>query len=202
MDPANSKIVFTGSYRVWRTTNDGDSWNIVSPSLDGSSISAIEIAAANPKRVYVGTENGGFFRSLDGGDHWSPNLSSSILPGHTITRLETHPKDANLLYATVANFGHAHVFRSKDGGMNWENVDKGQLPDVPHHAVLIRADEPNLVYVGNDAGVFVLDAKTGSWMNLTKKLPNAMVVDLVYHDKEGTLHAATYGRSIWRLKLK
>ena len=86
--------------------------------------------------------------------------------------------------------------------MNWENVDKGQLPDVPHHAVLIRADEPNLVYVGNDAGVFVLDTTTGSWMNLTKKLPNAMVVDLVYHDKEGTLHAATYGRSIWRLKLK
>lgn len=202
MDPANSKIVFTGSYRVWRTTNDGDSWNIVSPSLDGSTISAIEIASANPKRVYVGTENGGFFRSLDGGDHWSPNLSSSILPGHTITRLETHPKDANLLYATVANFGHAHVFRSKDGGMVWENVDKGQLPDVPHHAVLIRADEPNLVYVGNDAGVFVLDTTTGSWMNLTKKLPNAMVVDLVYHDKEGTLHAATYGRSIWRLKLK
>lgn len=202
MDPANSKIVFTGSYRVWRTTNDGDSWNIVSPSLDGSSISAIEIASANPKRVYVGTENGGFFRSLDGGDHWSPNLSSSVLPGHTITRLETHPRDANLLYATVANFGHAHVFRSQDGGMIWENVDKGQLPDVPHHAVLIRADEPNLVYVGNDAGVFVLDTATGSWMNLTKKLPNAMVVDLVYHDKEGTLHAATYGRSIWRLKLK
>lgn len=202
MDPSNSKIVFTGSYRVWRTTNDGDSWNIVSPSLDGSSISAIEIASANPKRVYVGTENGGFFRSVDGGDNWSPNLSSSILPGHTITRLETHPKDANLLYATVANFGHAHVFRSQDGGMNWENVDNGQLPDVPHHAVLIRADEPNLVYVGNDAGVFVLDTTTGTWMNLTKKLPNAMVVDLVYHDKEGTLHVATYGRSIWRLKLK
>jgi hypothetical protein len=48
----------------------------------------------------------------------------------------------------------------------------------------------------------MLDTASGAWMNLTKKLPNAMVVDLVYHEKEGTLHAATYGRSIWRLKLK
>jgi hypothetical protein len=201
-DPTNSNTVFTGSYRVWRTTNDGDNWHVVSPSLDDSPISAIEVAPANPKHVYVGTENGGFFRSVDGGDTWSPNLSSSILPGHTITRLETHPRDHKLIYATVANFGHGHVFRSKDKGTTWENVDKGQLPDVPHHAVLIRPDEPNNVYVGNDAGVFVLDAANGMWMNLTKKLPNAMVVDLVYHDKDGTLNAATYGRSIWRLKLK
>jgi photosystem II stability/assembly factor-like uncharacterized protein len=201
-DPANSDTVYTGSYRVWKTTNDGDNWYIVSPSLDDSSISAIEVAPANPQRVYVGTENGGFFRSLDGGKNWSPNLSSSILPGHTITRLETHPRNANLIYATVANFGHSHVFCSRDGGLIWANVDQGQLPDVPHHVVIIRPDELDKVYVGNDAGVFVLDTVTSSWMNLTKKLPNAMVVDLVYQEKEGTLHAATYGRSIWRLKLK
>jgi photosystem II stability/assembly factor-like uncharacterized protein len=202
LDPSNSNTVFTGSYRVWRTKNDGENWHVVSPSLDGSSISAIEVAPANPKRVYVGTENGGFFRSRDGGHKWSPNLSSSMLPGHTITRLESHPKDAEVLIATVANFGHSHVFRSKDGGLTWEDVDKGQLPDVPHHVAVIREDEPDKVYVGNDAGVFALDTVEGSWMNLTKNLPNAMVVDLVYHEKDGTLSAATYGRSIWRLKLK
>jgi photosystem II stability/assembly factor-like uncharacterized protein len=202
LDPTDANTVFTGSYRVWRSKNDGENWNVVSPSLDDSAISAIEVASANPKQVYVGTENGGFFRSADGGDTWSPNLSSSILPGHTITRLESHPKDAKLLYATVANFGHGHVFRSQDSGTTWANVDKGQLPDVPHHVVLIRPDELNKVYVGNDAGVFVLDTDSGVWMNLTKKLPNAMVVDLVYHEKDGTLNAATYGRSIWRLKLK
>jgi len=77
----------------------------------------IEIAGADRKRIYVGTENGGLFRSNDGGTTWSPNISSSMLPGHTITRIETHPNFANLLYVTVANFGHAHVFRSRDGGV-------------------------------------------------------------------------------------
>lgn len=200
-DPSNSKTVFTGSYRVWRTKNDGDNWYVMSPSLDGSSISAIEVAPANPRRVYVGTENGGFFRSLNGGKKWSPNLSSSMLPGHTITRLETHPHNADVIIATVANFGHSHVFGTQDGGLTWEDLDNGQLPDVPHHVAVIRNDEPDKVYVGNDAGVFVLDTITGRWMNLTSNLPNAMVVDLVYHDKDATLSAATYGRSIWRLKL-
>jgi photosystem II stability/assembly factor-like uncharacterized protein len=202
MDPSDSKTLLTGSTRVWRTTNDGDNWHVASPHLDGSAISAIEIAVANRKRIYVATENGGLFRSTDGGETWSPNISSSMLPGHTITRLETHPKDARLLYATVANFGHAHVFRSLDGGNTWEDVDKGQLPDVPHHVVLIRPDELNRVYVGNDAGVFALDVSAGTWTNVTKNLPNAMVIDMVYHLKDAALFVATYGRSIWRLKLK
>src|SRR5436190_11456556 len=201
LDPTDAQTVFTGTFRVWRTRNDGNNWTPVSPSLDGSSISAIEVAPANNKRIYVGTENGGFFRSLDGGDTWSPNLSSSALPGHTITRLETSPTDSRVIYCTVANFGHSHVFRSQDSGVTWEDVDRGQLPDVPHHALLIRPEEPGRLYVGNDAGVFALDIVSGIWMNVTKNLPNAMVIDLVYHTKDKTLLAATYGRSIWRLRL-
>jgi hypothetical protein len=38
-------------------------------------------------------------------------------------------------------------------------------------------------------------------MNLTKNLPNATVIDLVYHLNDKSFFAATYGRSIWRLKL-
>ena len=63
------------------------------------------------------------------------------------------------------------------------------------------ADELGKVYVGTTRAFLCLRYATGTWMNLTKKLPNAMVVDLVYQEKERTLHAATYGRSIWRLKL-
>jgi photosystem II stability/assembly factor-like uncharacterized protein len=202
MDPADSNTLFTGSNRVWRTKDDAKSWQPVSKKLDGSSISAIEIAAADRKRIYVGTENGGLFRSKDGGATWSANISSSILPGYTITRVETHPNDARLVYVSVANFGQGHVFRSTDGGDTWEDIDKGQLPDVPHHVVLIRPDDLNHVYAGNDAGVFVFDTTTGGWSNLTNNLPNAMVIDLVYRDKDKKLFAATYGRSIWTLNLK
>jgi hypothetical protein len=40
-----------------------------------------------------------------------------------------------------------------------------------------------------------------TWQDLTRNLPNVMVVDLVHHDADRTLTAATYGRSLWRLQL-
>src|SRR6266699_1282582 len=93
------------------------------------------------------------------------------------------------------------TFCSKDGGKTWEDVDKGRLPNVPHHAVVIRPDEPKTVYVANDAGVFVSHDSGNTWMNMTRNLPNVMVVDLVLQEKDRTLSAATYGRSLWRTRI-
>jgi photosystem II stability/assembly factor-like uncharacterized protein len=201
MDPSNSQTVYTGSFQLWRTTDDGVTWNVISPNFDGSPITAIEVAAADPQRIYVGTQNGGFFRSTDGGTTWSPNLSSSVLPGYIITRLETSAKSgADLLYATVGNFGKAHAFRSRDGGVTWEDIDKGQLPNVPHHAILLDPNIASTVYACNDVGVFASNDGGDSWSNMTGELPNVMIIDLVYHPTDQMLYAATYGRSIWRIK--
>lgn len=199
MDPGDTSRLFTGSIRVWRTTDDGDSWKSVSGTLDGSPISALEVARGDSDRIYAGTENGGIFRSVDGGETWSGNLASTVLPGRTITRLESRPDDADVLWATVANTGVRHVFRSSDGGLTWADVDGGRLPDVPFQSLAIPAAHPERVYACSDAGVFVSDDGGGTWANLTRNLPTVMVVDLVYHEQERTLTAATYGRSIWRL---
>jgi photosystem II stability/assembly factor-like uncharacterized protein len=197
-DPIDPAIVFTGSTRVWRSRNDATSWEAVSATLDGSPISAIEIARADRQRVYIGTENGGFFRSLDGGATWSANLAGS-LPGHIITRIAAAPNQANRVFATVGNFGHAHVFRSDDGGMMWSDADRGQLPDAPHQSIAIPDDAPETIFVCSDAGVFVSTNAGSTWMNLTRNLPHVMVVDLVYHEPTTTLYAATYGRGLFKL---
>ena len=200
-DPKDTNTVYTGNQRVYRTKNDGQSWAALTPVLDGSPISAIEVAAANTKTVYVATENGGLFRTLDGGTQWSANLAGPELPGVMITRIETNPSDAADVFITVANFGNSHVFRSKDAGATWIDIDNGKLPDVPHHALLIRPDKPTQLYVCNDAGVFLTKDNGSTWTNATGNLPNVMVVDLVFQTSAKQLFAATYGRSIWRLQL-
>lgn len=202
MDPSDSNRVYTGSTRVWCTTDDGNSWQAISPSLDDSPISAIEVAAADPNRIYVGTENGSVFRSTDRGNTWSPDISGATMPGNMITRLDTTQKlGADFLIATVGNVGHSHVFCSQDGGLNWTDIDQGQLPDVPHHAVLIKPNEPNVIFVANDAGVFVSRDQGQTWSNLSGNLPNVMVIDLVYQVNDKMLYAASYGRSLWRTKV-
>jgi photosystem II stability/assembly factor-like uncharacterized protein len=200
MDPNDSRTVFAGGLRVWRTRNDGDRWHAVSEILDGSPISAVEIAQANSRMVYVGTENGGIFRSMDGGDSWSGDISGP-LPGFTITRLLTSPINARLVYAVVANFGASHVFQSRDGGQTWTDVDRRRLPDVPHHAIAIPRRKPSTLYVCSDAGVYVSTDAGNDWKNLTRNLPTVPIVDLVYHERDRTLTAASYGRSLWRLKI-
>jgi photosystem II stability/assembly factor-like uncharacterized protein len=144
----------------------------------------------------------GFFRSLDGGSSWSTNLASAELPGKIITRIESSPDDADLLYATVGGFNNSHVFKSENGGLIWKAIDNGHLPDVPHNAVVVQSDDPNRVYVANDVGVFASLNRGKTWRRLTRNLPNVPVVDLVYHEGDGTLTAVTYGRSIWRIKIR
>ena len=199
-DPNDPRTVFAGGLRVWRSKDDGNNWLDVSPVLDGSAISAVEIAQANSKIVFVGTENSGIYRSTDGGTTWSGDLASPVLPGFTITRILTSPTNAQIVYVTVANFHASHVFRSKDGGATWTDIDHGQLPDVPHHAVAIPKTKPSTLYICSDAGVYVSTDAGETWKNLTRNLPTVPIVDLVYHENDGTLTAASYGRSLWRLK--
>jgi photosystem II stability/assembly factor-like uncharacterized protein len=202
IDPHDSNTLFLGSIRVWRTQDDATTWSAVSDVLDASAITAIEVAVQDAQRIYVGTENGGIYRSLDGGETWSGNIAGAAIPGFTITRLATSSQDANIVFATVADFGHRHVFRSRDGGLTWDDVDQGQLPDVPHHAVVCWPGDPHTVYVSNDAGVYASADQGQTWTNLSGNLPNVMVVDLVCQANDGTLSAATYGRGIWRIKVR
>lgn len=201
MDPGDPNTVYVGTQRIWKTTDDGNTWKAVSPFFDRSNISALEVAPADAQYVYAATEDGGFFWSWDRGSSWSDNLAGAALPKHMITRIETGPDSPENLFVTVAGFGHSHVFRSSDGGWTWDDVDRGQLPNVPFYAAVIPPHQPNTVYVCGDARVFASIDRGNTWMDLTRNLPNVRIVDLVYHEKENTLFAATYGRGLWRLRL-
>jgi photosystem II stability/assembly factor-like uncharacterized protein len=197
LDPKDANKVLVGSRRVWRTTNDGATWRAVSPVLDDSPISAIEIAPSDSNRFFVGTHNGSIFRSSDAGKTWSANIAGDILPGRTVTRIDAHPTDPEKLFVCVAGSGCSHVFYSGDAGTRWQDIDRGRLPDVPHHAVLVRPDNPNEVYVASDAGVFVTTDLGENWRNISDNLPTSMYVDLVYRNADRRLFAATYGRGAW-----
>ena len=83
------RAVYIGSNRLWRSLDDGDSWEAVSDPFDGSVISAIEVTAADPNFIYAGTTNGGVFRTRDGGATWSRNLAGPFSPGRIVTRIAT-----------------------------------------------------------------------------------------------------------------
>jgi photosystem II stability/assembly factor-like uncharacterized protein len=221
--PVHGNIVWVGSSRLWRTTDVGRHWTPVSPFLDGSAITAIEVPSADPERILVGTTNGGIFRSLDRGKTWSGDLSGPEIPPRLISRIETHPRSAEKVVVTIAGTGVVsklipramrrrggmsadvaertwHVFYSDDGGSNWRHIDSADMPDVTCHAAAFETHAPYRLFVANDCGVW-MTAGLKNWIDLSANLPNVIVSDLVYHHKDRIVTAATHGRGIWRLRL-
>ena len=217
------RTLWVGSRRLWRTDKDGCEWRPVSPELDGSPITAIEIPPVAPGHVWAGTRNGALFRSLDDGETWSGDLSGPEIPSRVITRIESHPRKASRLVVTVGGTGlfprtmararrHgpadltigaeniAHVFLSDDGGFSWRPIDTPAMPDVAYHAAVFETHEPYRLFVANDCGVWMTE-DFAVWTDISTTLPNAMISDLVYHHRNRCLIAATYGRGIWRVIL-
>jgi hypothetical protein len=208
---------------LWRTTKDGREWEAVSPEFDGSAITAIELPASAAGEVWAGTRIGGIFRSLDDGETWSGDLSGPEIPARAITRIESHPRKSSRLVVTLGGSGVvsrpaprarqrdaaaiasgmesvAHVFLSDDGGISWRPIGTPQMPDVAYHAAVFETHEPYRLFVANDCGVW-MTADFAAWTDISTTLPNAMISDLVYHHRDRSLTAATYGRGIWRVIL-
>lgn len=207
------KTLWAGTNRLWRTNNNGQRWRAVSGSFDGSPISAIEIARARPRLMFVGTTRGGIFRSRDGGSTWTQSLSCAEIPARAITSIQIHPRFVDTVVVTVASSGvqnsgvdllwgkdlpYRHVFRSRDMGNTWEDIDGGALPNVVFYAATYETHPPYRLFVAGDVGVWA--EIQGKWRNVSGNLPNVVVSDLVYHHKDRTLTAATYGRGIWRMR--
>lgn len=203
------KKFWLGTNRVWLTETDGRSWRPVSPSFDGSPISAIECAAENPHVMFVATSLGKIFRSTDGGESWSGNLANAAIPQRLITRIGTHPKKASYVVVTVAASGvpgtsldqnespYAHVFESDDMGVTWRPLDG--LPDVVYNALAFETRDPFRLFVGGDSGVWMHDGMR--WASVAGNMPNVVVSDLIFHHDDQILTAATFGRGMWRLRV-
>ena len=119
---------------VWKTNDAGRTWKPVFDSQPIASIGAIAVAPSDANVVYVGSGEAdmrssisvgnGMYKSTDAGKTWTHiGLSDS----RQIGRILVDPRDANRVF--VAALGHAYgpnqergVFRSKDGGRNWQKV--------------------------------------------------------------------------------
>ncbi len=120
---------------VWQTDDAGQSWrNISDGYFNTASIGAIAVAPSDANIIYVGTGSAcprgnisigdGVYRSQNGGYSWE---AVGLKKAGLIGKIVIHPNDPNLLYVAALGqiFGpneERGVFRSKDGGENWEKI--------------------------------------------------------------------------------
>lgn len=199
IEPTDGATLYYGTYRLWRTTNEGLSWSPFTGDLTKGSgtITAIAVSAADPRVIWVGTNDGNVQRSTDAGANFS--LVSGSLPNRAVTDIAADAANPNVAVVVYSGTGTGHVYRTVNQGTDWTNISTG-LPDIPFNAVSL-APGTTRIFAGADVGVYESVDNGVTWNVAGPNLPNTRVLDLVYQQATGILYASTYGRGIWATQI-
>ena len=220
--PHDPNKLYTASNHLHVTTNEGQSWKVISPDLTrndsaklGSSGGPITkdntsveyyctiFAAAESPRVkdllWTGSDDGLIHVSRDGGQKWT-NVTPAFLPEWIqINSLEPDPHTDGGCYvaATMYKSGDykPYLLRTKDFGQTWQNITTGI--DDHHFTRVIRSDPKakGMLYAGTESGMYISFDDGDHWQPFQMNLPIVPITDLVV--KNDNLIAATQGRSFW-----
>ena len=228
-DPFNPETIYYGSQFVHKSTNRGESWEIISPDLTtnnperqkfGTSggltfdvtgaenhTTIITIAPSPVKEgmIWVGTDDGSLQLTTDGGKSWN-NLYRGLKDapaGAWIPHI--HPSGHNAGEAFVVlnhyrqNDFKPYIYHTTDFGKKWTRLVSEN--DVWGYTLAIVQDpvEPSLLFLGTDDGLFVSIDYGKNWTRWTNGFPNVNAMDLAIQPREHDLVVGTFGRSVYVL---
>jgi len=208
LTPGQNEIAYFGTHRVWRSTNNGNSWTAISGDLTQGgdnyfhSLTCLAVSSLNSDYVLAGAGDGKIHITTDNGMNWQDITEG--LPVRWITDVVFDPQDENTIYTTLSGFrwdeALPHVYKSVDLGENWVDIS-GNLPELPVNQLLIDPEDSDEMIVGTDAGIFMTVDGGDNWENINGNMPMVPVVALKLIPATRDLYAATYGVSTFKINL-
>jgi photosystem II stability/assembly factor-like uncharacterized protein len=205
----NPDIVYHGMQSVLMSRDRGNTWETISPDLSSANpkklgdinFQTITALSESPLRfglLYAGTDDGRIWRTTSNGKEWT-EIRSGAVPARWVSRLVASEHDLTTVYMTQTGRRdddfQVYVWKSADLGETWTDIS-GNIPLGPVNVVREDPEEPDWLYVGTDAGVYVTKNCGEQW-DVLGDLPFAYVHDLVYHPRDKVLIIATHGRGMW-----
>jgi photosystem II stability/assembly factor-like uncharacterized protein len=177
-----------------RSRNDGQS--------NYGNITAIAESPVDMNVLYTGADDGRLMVTRDGGASWADITGnvSGVPPFTYVTRIVASNRDAGTAYAAFD--GHrdgdfaAHLYRTRDFGQSWEEIEDG-LPQNSLNAIAQHHRNADLLFVGNEIGLWMSIDEGDSWTELDAGLPTVPVDDIEIHPRDNDLVLGTHGRGIW-----
>ena len=222
--PHNTDVLYTCGNQVFRTTNGGSSWEVISPDLTRDDESKLQasggpltldtsgaehyctistfIESAHEAGVFwAGSDDGLIHISRDGGESWQ-NVTPADMPEWSfVTVIEPSTHDPATVYVAATRYKlddyRPYLYKTTDYGQNWQRLDS----TFPPHEItrILRADpaRAGLLYVGTETGLFLSCDDGANWQRMPGNLPVAPVYDMKIKDSD--LVIATHGRAFWIL---
>ncbi len=148
VSPADTSIVYVGSPSggLWRTTNGGQQWEVLTDKMPSMGVSSILVHPTKPGELLVGTgdrDHGdargiGVIHSSDGGNTWE--MYNKGMGEITVGMMDRSDSDPNFILAS-ANGG---IYKTTDGGANW--VLKFAAPGATFKDVKFKPGNSNIAY--------------------------------------------------------
>lgn len=200
MDPTNHLILYAGYSNIWKSTNGGSSWNVISTMSTADLMESMAIAPSNNQVLYVADYNT-IWKTMNGGTSWINITSGLPASSGSITYITVKNDDENTLWVTLGSYNSYKIFQSVNAGSTWTNISAG-LPPVPVNTIVQNKQTSTSVelFAGTDVGVYYKNGMN-EWVAFNTNLPNVKVSELeIYYsvNPDNTrLRAATFGRGLW-----
>ena len=229
IDPFDHNTVYYGCQVIFRTTNAGQSWSVISPDLSlhdpahlapsggivgdnlgqfyGDVVFAIAPSKLQKGLIWAGTNDGQVWYTSDGANNWV-NVAKNIPglpPGGTITSIMPSSFEASSAYISVdlhlIDNREPFIYKTTDLGKTWKRISS----NLPKHALsYVRSvsEDPNcagLLFAGTGNGVFYSLDDGGHWTALQSGLPQAPASWVVVQKDFHDLVVSTYGRGLYIL---
>ncbi len=222
--PLDPDVLYTCSQHVWRTRNDGQSWEKISPDLsyadpetlgktggvitmdmNGPEIYATVFALApsyhDINTLWAGSDDGKIHITRNGGQSWN-DITPPDLPKYSrVSIVEESRHSAGTLYVAANRYQvddrQPYVYRTTDYGKTWTKIIDGIANG--HFARAVREDpvRKGLLFLATEHGVYLSFNAGDSWQRIQLNLPDTPVRDLVIKDDDVVL--GTHGRGFWIL---
>ena len=124
-----------------------------------SNVYSIDQCLGQPSVLYLGTEPGEVYKSIDGGQNWTCTSMDENF-GSGVTAVEVHPNNPSIVFAG----GNSGIFRSVDGGANWINVMPASNLNV--NEILMNSVNNQLVLAATDKGLYRSINGGSTWVSI------------------------------------
>jgi photosystem II stability/assembly factor-like uncharacterized protein len=229
ISPHDHNTIYVGSQHIHRTSNGGQSWEVISPDLTlndrskmgssggltpdniGVEYAGVVYGIAESPRVkgliWAGTNDGLLQLTRDNGKTWTnvtknlPNLP----PWGSVRSIAPSRYDDGTAYVTVdfhqVNGRDPFIYRTTDFGASWKLITTGIPKSMLSYARIIYEDpvRRGMLYVGTENGIYISFDAGDHWQSLQMDLPHAPVSGIIVQETFNDLVISTYGRGFYIL---
>ncbi len=222
--PTNPDVLYVTSQHVWKSVNEGQSWQRISPDLTRhdpstlgpsggpitldqtgvetyATIFTIAPSAVDGNVLWAGSDDGLVHVTRDGGQNWQ-NVTPPDLPPFTrISLIEASPHSAGTAYLAGNRYQLGdrapYVYKTADSGKTWTKITNGLTGENIARAIREDKKRSGLLFLGTDTGIYVSFDDGAAWQSLQLDLPVTPVHGIEVRNDDVLL--GTHGRSFYSL---